>query len=588
MNQAYRIFAALLLFATSLAAPAAVTAALDRDRVAAGETVRLLLQREGSAAGQPDLDPLRRDFDVLGSSRGSSVQIINGQASSKTQFTLVLAPKHDGTIRIPPLQWDGELSPALELTVGGAGAAGRPGKAAGTSHVFLSATPNLDRPYVQAAVVLTVKLDTDLPLSEARLDLPASADVLVKQFGEDRQGSEMRNGHNYQFVERKYLLFPQHSGLIRLEGPVLDAQLPGAQSDDPFGGDPFFGKVFGQLRLPAIMNATQPLHLTAKTIELNVLPRPVGTTGSNWLPAQKISLEESWRPDNASVRAGEPITRHLRLAALGLTGAQLPDLTTLMQIPDGIKLYPDQSRVEDKPQGATILGSREQDIALMAQQPGHYVLPAVHLTWWDTVHDAQRELVLPSRSLEVLPAVAGSAVAPISPPARSAASISSPLGALPGAAAGKARFAFESPWPWLSLALGLLWLGTLIAWRRTPRRSSPASPGKIVDEATPAVIQPGRAFKAFQQACRANDPQAARRHLLDWARSAWPEQAPLGLNALSRLIGDAELAEALRQLDRACYTNGAWQGESLAQALAEPRSPAIAAKSRQVLPDLYP
>ena len=39
---------------------------------------------------------------------------------------------------------------------------------------------------------------------------------------------------------------------------------------------------------------------------------------------------------------------------------------SLVSVPDGIKTYPDQSSVNDAIQGDTVLGSRDQDIALIA------------------------------------------------------------------------------------------------------------------------------------------------------------------------------------------------------------------------------
>ena len=212
MKYIYRILFALTVSTFALPALASVTATLDKSNVASGETVQLQLQHDGTTDSPPDLAPLRNDFDVLGSSSGSNVQIINGHVSSQTQVTVLLSPKHDGTIQIPPLQWDGQQTAALELTVGGSGnaaAAGQPGPTSGeSSHIFLTATLDQKQPYVQAADVLTVRLYADQPIFQASLDLPASSDVLVKQLGKDKQSSETRNGRNYQIVERKYLLCP--------------------------------------------------------------------------------------------------------------------------------------------------------------------------------------------------------------------------------------------------------------------------------------------------------------------------------------------------------------------------------------------
>lgn len=598
MKHAFRIIAATLACCLSLSALAGVTASLDRDQIAPGETVQLLLQSDHSPDGQPDLGPLKNDFTIVGTSSGSSVQIINGHLSSQTQLTLSLSPKHDGKIRIPPLQWGGEQSPPLELTVSNSAPGGNAGSASGhsgsgatatngSSHVFITTSVDHNQAYVQAAIVLTVRLYTDEALYRANLNLPASADVLVQQLGKDQQGSESRNGRSYQVVERKYLLSPQRSGQLTLQGPTLDAEVADAQSDNPFGNDSLFGNVFGHMQMPSIVTSTRPLHLQAKAIALKVLARPTRATGAIWLPAQSVTLEESWNPASASVHAGEPLTRHLRLSALGLTGAQLPDLDTLMPVPDGIKLYPDKSKVGDKEQGTTIRGTREQDIALIASHPGHFLLPAVHLSWWDTTANIQRDATLPERTLDILPSVSdnGSATVSLAAPPPSIR-FPNTVQANPPVRAGQA--APVSIWLWVSLGLGVLCLCILLAWFVRPRRTPDIEPGKAENDAAASAVSTKAAFKAFHQACRDNDPQAARKYLLDWACTIWPAHPPSGLNALSHLLDDEKLAEPLRHLERACYTDGTWRGESLAHALAVPPSITVSTEHKQGLPELYP
>jgi len=591
MNNLHRILFALIACAITLPALASVSATLERNNAASGETVQLQLQHDGTTDSQPDLGPLRNDFDVLGSSSGSNVQIINGHMSSQTQVTVLLSPKHDGNIRIPPLQWDGQQTAALELTVGGSGNAATrqgdqtPGDA---SHIFLTATLDQKQPYVQAADVLTVRLYADQPIFQASLDLPASSDVLVKQLGKDRQSSETRNGRNYQVIERKYLLFPQRSGTLNLNGPVLDAQVQATGSNDPFGNDPVFGNIFGQMPLAGMLNSTRPIRLHAKPIELNVLKRPASATGANWLPAQNVTLQESWRPDSGTIHVGDPLTRHLHVAALGLTGAQLPDLSTLMSVPDGIKAYPDQSKDDDAIQGDAVQGSRDQDITLIAVRPGHLELPAVRLKWWDTVHNSQREVMLPARSLDVLPAAAGTTSVTM-PPGNSEPSIQPSPSVPANTIEQPARVASIQRWMWTSLGLGLLWLGTAVAWWRSRQRVQHTQPGEIAAGKKPdEKIHAASAFKAFKRACGANDPRAARQHLLAWAGAVWHEDPPPGLNELSRRLDDDKLVQALRQLDRACYTGNTWQGGSLARSLPTPPVQASLSENRHGLPELYP
>jgi hypothetical protein len=581
---------ALFIFGTSGSALAVVTASLDRDHIALGESVRLLVQRDGSSSNnsQLDISALGKDFDVLSRSSGTSVQIINGHLESRSQVTLVLAPKHAGTLQIPPLQWDGEESAGFAVTVGGSGkasAAGAQQPAESSARVLLSAT--LDRPqtWVQAVAVLTVRLATDEALYQASLDLPASKDLLVRRLGQDVQTSETRNGRSYRVIERKYLLFPQRSGALTVDGVVLDALVADSGADD-FAGDRFLADAFGHLPVPAMRRSTRPIRLRADPVELTVLPRPATATAAHWLPAQAVSLTESWHPDNTPIRVGEPITRHLHLAASGLTAAQLPDLATIMTVPEGIKAYPDQGTLEDQAQGNSVLASRDQDIALIASRPGSYILPALKLSWWDTEQETQRQAVLPQRTLEILPALAGS-LDPTKPATVKITAAQSPAPAPAAAPAAGFAAAAHSPWAWISLVVSLLWVGTSLAWWYSRRCQPRAAPGDITPPANAATIPAAQAFKAFHKACQENKAQAARAALLNWATSLRPEQPPQGLKALAHVLDDPELVAGLRHLDRCCYAGGEWDGKSLAKILlvAPPLAPSTAAKA--TLPGLY-
>ncbi|WP_291993063.1 BatD family protein [Candidatus Accumulibacter sp. ACC003] len=590
---------ALLAIATSLSAFAAVTASLDRDHIAPGESVRLLVQRDERSNTQPDISVLSDDFDVLARSTGTSVQIINGHLSSRTQVNLLLAPKHAGTLRIPPLQWDGEQSPALAVTVDGNGKAnasqGLGGAApdqtqAASSPVLLGATLDRKQTWVQAVAVLTVRLASAEALYEASLDLPASKDFLVRQLGKDVQTSESRNGRSYVVVERKYLLFPQRSGQLKVDGVVLDAQIADRSADN-FGGDTLFGGAFGRLPLAGMRQPTRPLRVHADAVELTVLARPAAATAAHWLPAQAVRLTESWRPDNPAIHVGEPLTRHLHLAASGLTAAQLPDLAAIMPVVDGIRAYPDQGTLDDQPQGNSVLGSRDQDIALIASRPGRYTLPALRLAWWDTEHGTQREVALPERTLEVLPAPADSVelAKPLTKTSTpSPAPMPAPFDLQPGAVAANLEFAAHSPWPWISLVVGLLWLATLLAWWYSRHRQPRPSPRETTKAVSSSTIPAAHAFKAFRKACQENDPQAARAALLNWAAGARPQQPPQGLKALALLLKDPAIGDALQQLDRCCYAGGEWEGKLLATILPTPRPLAAAKASEAILPGLYP
>lgn len=574
-----------------------VRASLDAAQIASGDTVQLTLEHDGQTSGQPDITPLEQDFDILGTSSSTSIELANGNTSEKTEVVLTLAPKSTGHLTIPALSWNGEHTQPLSLTVTGPGSTGQPG----ASHVpfaakvFIETNASPETPYVQAAVHLTVRLFASEPLYHAQLDLPENSDFVVKQIGTDEVNETQRSGRTYQIVTRQYLLFPLHSGKLTLQGPVLDAEVAVSQPHTQYGNDPFGGffggPSFGMLR------TVRPVRLHGDPIVLSVQPRPASAVGSYWLPASDVTLSAAWDPGKLTARAGDPVTLDLDLRATGLTAAQLPDLSSLLPLPSGLKAYPDQPKLSDSNQDGKLVGSRDQAIALMADLPGHYTIPSLTVSWWDTQNNRPRTATLPARTLTILPAPGNTVAATPAPPAPAARSAPTPAASrhAPGLSAPRpAAAGTPSQWEWVSFGLAAVWLSTLGAWLWSRRRSraAPGTPrgsnaGSSKPPASPHPPGPAKERAAFRAACETNDAHAARAHLLAWAAALWGT-APAGINAIAARIGDPVVAGLLRDLDRACYAGGAWQGRPLAAALPELPAPGgKTSRQRDGLAPLY-
>jgi hypothetical protein len=531
---------------------------------------------------------------------------------------------------VPALTWSGERTKPLTLNV----ASGAGGQGSGQSNdagqarsanVFLETEVDSKRPLVQAAVNVTVKLYVAEQLYRANLDLQGSGDAIVRTVGEDEQGEVVRNGRSYQVVTRHYLVFPQHSGTIKLAGAVLSAQVADRRrsSNDPFGGV-FGGSPFGNL------TSTRPVRLHGDDITLDVQPRPAGFESGYWLPARQVTLEGEWSPANAQAHVGDPITLTLRLQAEGQTAAQLPDLSTLLELPDGVKAYPDQAKLDDSTKGNDVVGTRSQSIALIADEAGRFSIPELKVRWWETGTGQPREATLPARTLVISPGAGAPSTSTAVNPATSAGAAGG-SSANPGATsssgadtrsasqgAGDARGAGgpgasvggranelasqmrgqEVPWRWIALGLGVLWLATLAAWfvsrrfgwKQLGRKEE--TPSSASADALAGGADARQARAAFEAACGKNDALAARRALLAWARARSPHAPPAGLNALAKQVDDPGLAVLIRGLDRACYAGESWQdGATLAHALRElpPSKRAVTpSQSESPLAPLYP
>jgi hypothetical protein len=568
-NLSSRLLAAALLCCSSFAANAEISATLDREQVAVGEAVQLRLQRDSRGGDAPNLSALKADFDIVSSSSESNLQYVNGHLSQQSVANIALIPKRAGKLQIPAISWDGETSAPLSLTVTAA-AAGEPGAsgASATQHVFLSTALDQKQPYVQGNAVLTVTLHTDVPVRQANLEFDGNNDVAVQQLGQDEQDAEAINGRRYQVVRRRYLLQMQRSGEITLPGPTLDAAVEVESRRDLFGGMLGGGSV-------------RQLRLHGDDILLNARPRPVGASSQDWLPAEKLNVENSWKPEGTALQAGEPMTLHLLINAVGLTASQLPDLAARLQLPEGIRAYPDQPKLDTSSKGGRVYSSREQDVALIATRAGRFTIPELRLSWWDTASDRPQTIVLPQRVLEVLPSASTTPQAGPAAPANAP----TPLVLAPTSAASAP--ATQDPiWKWISLALALLWIATLAMWALWARRKRIGM--RAVATASPAgANKAAGSQRAFQQACRDGDAGAARRALLDWARDVYGDSAPAGLNALALRLDDPALSVLLHELDRACYAGAPWNGDALAKSLTQLRGSASGSKAAIGLAELY-
>jgi hypothetical protein len=316
--------------------------------------------------------------------------------------------------------------------------------------------------------------------------------------------------------------------------------------------------------------------------------------GSYWLPGRDVTLSAAWNPAKLTAQTGDPVTLDLDLQATGLAAAQLPDLSSLLSLPAGLKAYPDQPKLDDSTQNGELVGSRDQTVALIADSPGHYSIPALTVKWWDTQTDQPRTATLPARTLTILPApgsntVAASGSAPTAASQLQAAPIASRHAPTPEAQKPTPRHS-PSLWEWVSIGLAAVWLSTLGAWLWSRRSRAVPRPTPTGTPAGAHQLRPDAAKErtAFRAALQANDPHAARAHLLAWAAALWGN-TPAGINAVAARIGDAAVADLLRDLDRACYAGGPWQGAPLAAALTElPASSGKAARQRDGLAPLYP
>lgn len=578
------LMALIVVPAASIAAP--LSATLDRSIMAADETVTLTIETtQTDTPNQPDLEPLRAQFDILGISQSSRIQFINGKTDATKSWIINLAPKQQGTLTIPRLRVGREQTEEIVLKIEAAGQqTGQPGETNDRDDVYLEMNADIAAPYVQQQVIVTQRLFYRVPLREGALSKLESDGALIERLGEDKEYEKDVNGQRYRVIERRYAVFPQKSGELVLPGAQLSAQIPeqrgknsalnrlfGRDIDDPFG----------------MLQSLRPITRRSDNITLDVRPQPATASNGSWLPARQLTLEEEWTPDNPRLIVGQPVTRTVRVIAEGLASNQFPPLP----VPElaFAKVYPDQTNSKHVAQANGLTATVEQKLAIIPQTGGDYTLPEVRIPWWNVVTQRQEIARLPPRKIHVQIDPTANTTAP--PPVTANAPVNIPTFEPLVAQQSDVRDNQPRLWQTITAAIALGWAVTIALWLHDRRRRTG---NKITS--TPQQIKSGTAtsraaLSQLKDACNNNDPRAATQALLAWGNANWPENAPRTLPALAARLADANVRRVILGLDSLLYCDkpAEWNGRDALMVLTSGlKLPAHTQTKPEDLPPLYP
>lgn len=379
----------VLLLPSQLMA-ATVNASVDRQSMALNETLEFSLRvDEQGLRGEPDFSALELFFDILNRHKSQQLRIINGDKQAWTEWRLTLAPKVDGVINIPAIEFAGGRSQPIQVEVQVAG--NDPGRA--QQDYYMELVYDQDQPvYVGQQVLLKVRLASAVPLSSLKgvaleIDQGVPADVVKL---DEQQYEQMLKGRRYGVYEISYALFPETDGTLKIPAQQFTARVNEGSS------------LFDRQRGKRIRLQTEPR-------DIRVLPKPQGFSGDHWLVAEHVRMSRQF--SRGPYRVGEPITLTLKLEADGLPAQALPDIH-LPALP-GFKVYPEQPSSEQRLNHRGARSSRLWRYGLVPTEAGTLQLPAMQLAWWDVRQDRERRIDIPAQTLEVQPTTVAAPIPPL-------------------------------------------------------------------------------------------------------------------------------------------------------------------------------
>jgi len=500
----------------------------------------------------PDIDKLTPDFDILARNQNYSIRTVNGKMMCEITWTYQLAPKKTGRLTIPSLKFQDSTSDPVTVEVVPGTAPDQP---ASRRASFIELSADKAELYVQEQLILTVRLFFSGNLIRGELSEPEHPDAIIESLGKQQEYSRYRDGRRYQVVERRYALFPQKPGTFTL--PPIRFQ---GQAYDDAG------------RLTSLQDSEQ-------LFDIPVLDVPAGFTGAVWLPASDLTLEESGLPPGDTVDAGQNLTRKLTLKASGLPAEALPPLPDTT--PDGLRSYPDNPERASTVTATGLESTLTQSTALVPVRPGQMTLPEIRIPLWDTDTDTQKFATLPARTLNVTGAAPARASTPPQPLAAAPAKTTSTT-----VPAGDPE-PDNSLWPWLSFALLVLWLLTLLAWWWSRQRLAARAPAPEPEHTGESEL-----FDELVEAARKGSA-ATPALLARWANLRFPGHRIQTASDALAVLGDPELQTELEKLQKCLFspkpeTEKDWNGRKLAEALGRIRKHKSRKTSEAGLPPLYP
>lgn len=550
-----------LAFSCTVLQAANITVSSSRNPVAIDDSFHLLYETDGNIDDEPDFSPLSQNFDILSSSQSTNMRFINGNYSLKKSWDLSVIAKQTGTFTIPSIKFGNDISPAIQITVHKNTAtnnlapnASAPNNQTNTSvSIFLENSLDKKETWVQAQLIYTIRLLRNVSVMGGSLtEVPETndSDAIIHKISEDTYQTT-RNGIRYDVFERRYAIFPQKSGLLKIHPMTFEGRINTQQA-----------RTF----LERFRSSGQIKRLRSKPLEAIINSAPSSINLQDWLPANQVQLLDEWSDDIQKIKTGEPITRTITIIADGLTGLQLPDLN--IEEINNIKQYPDKPVVENRKSTGSkgLTGIKQIKIAMIPARAGSYTLPEIKLSWWNTVSNKKETATIEAKTItatgsdnSTIPEQVNTQTDTPSLPQTESKLAQSPVLSTEKNASGNF-------WQWISLLFAAAWLITLFLFFKKQKTATVANHTFVKEKQKSAKSLIAIVNKHAQN----NETQLTKNALIQWAKVFFDDE---NINNLTQISQHCQitLSNEITQLNQALYSpeHASWDGKKLLAAFEE-------------------
>lgn len=340
--------------------------------------------------------PSFEGFDVLAgpsTSTSSSVQFINGKMSQSVNntFSFVVAASSEGefTIGEASVKADGKTYKTQAVTVkvikevGGNGSSGEQNKKKpeGTAarlaedDVLIVATVDRTNVYKGQPVLVTYKLYTRVAMNAEGQKMPSFAGFWTQRLNIDsnRWLREEYKGKLYDACPiAEYLLFPQQSGVVKIE-PMEMSVVARLQVKNPRRGHDPFADFFDVPQIQEVRRVVRSEELT-----LNVKALPEGAPASFSGAVGEFEMQVT--PPADEIEANSAVTYVVKISGTGnLSMIQAPQIA----LPTTFEQYSVKSSESIQTTARGVSGYRQFEYPMIARAEGDFFIPALEFTYFN-------------------------------------------------------------------------------------------------------------------------------------------------------------------------------------------------------------
>lgn len=371
------MFLVCALAFTAMGQGSSFKATVNKTKVSLNETFQLTYTITNADGRNFNAPPFNNFNKLGGPNKATSMNIVNGQASTSVAYSYYLQPQQEGKYTIPgaTIEINGKTVTSNAITIEVVKKGEEPTiEDVVAENVFIRAFIDKKQVYQGEQVTVTYKLYRRIEIYNLSI---AESPVFTGFWSQDLDVSNALNFVNEEYqgkmyaaaVIKKTALFAQRSGDLEIEPMSLEG-VARVQVEAPS-----FGNFFGR-------HKDIPYRFSSDRITVNVKPLPIANKPANFSGfVGKLDMKVSL--DKTETETDDPITMSMQFNG---TGNLRMLETPVIDLPNDFEVF-DPKVAENLSTSGKVRGTKKYDFLIIPRRPGKFKLPPVSIAYFDLTQE---------------------------------------------------------------------------------------------------------------------------------------------------------------------------------------------------------